>query len=99
MDANLKEIAEWLRHLREEKHLSQRELADRVNMTQSHISNIERGAVNLGVISLLEITRALEHEIMFIPREEIQTVKAVLAAKNRPEAEWSSPAYTPDDEN
>lgn len=99
MNPSLKEIADLLKRLREQKHLSQRELADRVNMTQSHISNIESGAVNLGAISLFEITRALEHEIMLIPREEIQTVKAILAAKNRPESEWSSPAYTPDDEN
>ena len=99
MSAVLKELGETLKSLREKKQLSQRDLAARIDMTQSHLSNIENGQVNFSAKSLFQITRALEHELMFIPRQEIPTIKAILAAKEKPEHERPSPAYTPDEEN
>ncbi|MBA2367764.1 MAG: helix-turn-helix transcriptional regulator [Candidatus Protochlamydia sp.] len=57
--------------------LSQRALAAKVGVPQSHISKIETGLVNLRASSLIELARSLELEIMLVPRPLVQTVLAL----------------------
>ncbi len=99
MSPVLEELAGELKRLREAKHLSQRELAARVGMRQSHISKIETGQVNLGTVALFQIARALEHDVMLIPREEILSIKALLNSKRTPSSELGTPAYHPDEDD
>src|ERR1700729_3128533 len=47
--------------------LSQRALGDKVGLAQSHISKIERGAVDPQTTSLLEIARVLGLELSLVP--------------------------------
>jgi transcriptional regulator with XRE-family HTH domain len=53
--------------LREEKGLSQRALAKKMNKVQTYVSKYERGERRLDVVEFLEVTKALEadpHEII-----------------------------------
>jgi transcriptional regulator with XRE-family HTH domain len=43
--------------------MTQKELGQRVGLPQSHISKIEKGAVDLQLSSLVEIARALDFEV------------------------------------
>jgi len=58
--------------------LSQRELAERTGIPQGHISRIERGEVDLQVSSLVELVRALEMDLVLVPREKLYQTRALL---------------------
>ena len=47
--------------------LSQRALADKVGLAQSHISKIERGAVDPQTTSVVEVARVLGLELSLVP--------------------------------
>lgn len=64
----LENIAQELKAARNKKGLSQRELGAKVGIPQSHISKIENGAVDLKTSSLIELARALDLELMLVPR-------------------------------
>ena len=70
-------IAQELKAARKEKGLSQRELGARVGVPQSHISKIENGAVDLKTSSLIELTRALDLELMLVPRALVPAVQGL----------------------
>ena len=57
--------------------LSQRTLAVKVGVPQSHISKIESGLVNLRASSLVELARSLDLELMLVPRTLVPTVLAL----------------------
>jgi len=59
--------------------LSQRALAQRSGLTQSHISQIENGATEPGLSSLIDLTRALDLEVMLVPRKRIPAVSSLIA--------------------
>lgn len=61
-------VAQELKAARNKKGLSQRELGAKVGIPQSHISKIENGAVDLKTSSLIELARALDLELMLVPR-------------------------------
>jgi transcriptional regulator with XRE-family HTH domain len=57
--------------------LSQRALGAKVGLAQSHISKIERSAVDPQISSLVEIARALGLELMLVPRQLVPAVQAL----------------------
>jgi transcriptional regulator with XRE-family HTH domain len=57
--------------------LSQRALGTKVGLAQSHISKIERAAVDPQVSNLMEIGRALGLELMLIPTQLVPAVQAL----------------------
>jgi len=67
-----------LRAAREARQLSQRELSARTGLPQSHISKIENGTVNITLPSLVELARALELEIMLVPRKLVPAVQSIM---------------------
>jgi transcriptional regulator with XRE-family HTH domain len=67
-----------LREARQEKGLSQRELSALAGVPQSHISKIESGAVNIQLSGLLELARALDLEIVPVPRKLVPAVEAIV---------------------
>lgn len=73
-----KQIVEGLKAAREAKGLSQRALAERVSLPQSHISKIERGGVDIQLSSLTELARALELEIKLVPRKAVPAVESII---------------------
>lgn len=74
------EILQTLRGARKDKGLSQRKLSGRIGLPQSHISKIESGATNPTLSSLVELARALDHEVVIVPRKTLVAVKAIVAA-------------------
>jgi len=71
-------IAEQLRLAREAAGLSQRELSDRSGLTQSHISQIERGTMEPGLSSLVDLTRALDLEVVLAPRRMLPAIRSIV---------------------
>ena len=74
----INEIARTIRAAREAKGLSQRALAKRAGLPQSHISRIENAGVDLRLSSLSEIARALDLELALLPRKAVPAVKSIL---------------------
>lgn len=58
--------------------LSQRALADKVGLAQSHISKIERGAVDPQTTSLVEIARVLGLELSLVPTPLMPALRALV---------------------
>jgi transcriptional regulator with XRE-family HTH domain len=77
MEPRLQPLVATLKRAREQKGLTQRELAKKVGLPQSHISRIERGAVDLQTTGLIEIARALDMELVLVPRALLSAVQAL----------------------
>ena len=58
--------------------LSQRALGDKVGLAQSHISKIERGAVDPQTTSLVEIARVLGLELSLVPTPLMPALRALI---------------------
>ena len=74
----IEHIARVLKGAREARGLSQRALSARVGIPQSHISKIEKGAVDLRVSSLVELARVLDLEVELVPRKALPAVRAMV---------------------
>ena len=77
MNYVIEDFSEQLRAAREKKGLSQRELSALAGVPQSHISKIENSGVDLRISSLAAIGRALDLELMLVPRKALPAVKSV----------------------
>ena len=60
----LKKFGDHVRGLREKKGLSLRELSYACNIDNSKISKIERGMINITMLTLLDLAKALDVEAM-----------------------------------
>jgi transcriptional regulator with XRE-family HTH domain len=77
MPEKLHQIVARLIVARHRAGLSQRALGATVGLAQSHISKIERAAVDPQVSNLVEIARALDLELMLIPTQLVPAVQAL----------------------
>ena len=92
----------WIQTLKEARiarGLSQAELGARVGLPQSHISRIEGGTVDVGLSTLLEVSRSLGLEPMAVPRALVPAVRALLRAGSQDGSPELRPAYALDDED
>jgi transcriptional regulator with XRE-family HTH domain len=83
MIGSIAHIGAGLKAARKQKELSQRELSKKTKVPQSHISKIENGAIDLQTSSLIQISRALEMELMLVPNHLIPTFKSLLRGDNK----------------
>ncbi|MNT44731.1 helix-turn-helix protein [compost metagenome] len=60
--------------------MSQRELSARSGLTQSHISQIERGAMEPGLSSLVDVARALDLEVVLAPKKLMPAIGNILGS-------------------
>jgi len=58
--------------------MSQRALAARSGLTQAHISQIETGRLEPGLSSFIEMARALDLEVVLVPKKLIPAVEGVI---------------------
>ena len=79
-------LVRTLKAAREAKGLSQRDLSARARLPQAHISKIESGAVDLRVSSLVALARALDLEMMLVPRKALTAVQSVVRSSEPPAA-------------
>lgn len=60
MELNYTKIGYRIRTIRKKKGLSQKELADKCNLSANHISHIERANTMVSLPSLIQVINALE---------------------------------------
>ena len=80
---SIQHIAAELKATREKRGLSQRGLSAKVSVPQGHISRIQNGAVDLKTSSLIELARALDLELMLVPRTLVPTVHGLSRSADR----------------
>jgi transcriptional regulator with XRE-family HTH domain len=87
-------IAKSIKVARNKKGLSQRALSAKTGVPQSHISKIENGMVDLQISSLIEISRALDLELVLVSTTLLPAVEALHSSMNSGQV----PAYRLTDE-
>lgn len=87
-------LATQLRHARESAGLSQRALSSASGLGQSHISLIERGALEPGLGSLIDMARALDLELVLVPRKLLPAVEAITGNSPLHDTQSSSKGIT-----
>jgi transcriptional regulator with XRE-family HTH domain len=92
-------IVSALRRAREEKGLSQRALGGKIGLSQNHISKIENAAVDPQLSNLVELARALDLEVMLVPRRTVPAVQGLVRVQGAAasDAVRPRPAYRLDD--
>ncbi|KAA1183839.1 helix-turn-helix transcriptional regulator [Rhizobium tropici] len=73
------------REAREALGVSQRVLGERAGLTQSHISQIESGKMEPGLSSFIDMTRALDLELMLVPKKLVPGVLGLVKAQATPD--------------
>jgi len=74
-----------VREIREASGLSQRALSERTGQTQSHISQIESGKMEPGLSSFIDMARALDVELMLVPKKLVPGVTALMRSQATPD--------------
>ncbi len=72
------ELANQIKVAREAASLSQRELSALSGVTQAHISQIESGKLNPGVATIVDIGRALDMEVVLVPKRMLSAVNSLI---------------------
>ena len=66
-----------LRGARQRRQLSQQELARKLGLRQRQISDLERAATDSRLSTIQNVARALDLELMLIPRQLLATIEAL----------------------
>jgi transcriptional regulator with XRE-family HTH domain len=81
------EMRQALKRAREQRGWSQREMASRVGLTQTHISGIESGKIVPRYDTLLELVRMLDSDLLLVPRALVPVVLSLIRDQAQPEQE------------
>ena len=74
-----------LKDARKKRSWSQREMASRLGMTQTHISGIESGKIVPRYDTLLELVRILDSDLIMVPRSLVPVVQSLIRDSIRPD--------------
>ncbi|MFN8658140.1 MAG: helix-turn-helix transcriptional regulator [Candidatus Obscuribacterales bacterium] len=86
-DTFLLALSQAVRDRRESLRLTQEEVAERARLHRTYISDIERGARNLSLRSLVELARALEmqaSDLVIIVEKKLAELKSVSGSDSSP---------------
>ncbi len=78
-------LVSQVREVREASGMSQRALSDRTGQTQSHISQIESGKMEPGLSSFIDMARALDLELVLVPKKLVPGVTALVRSQATPD--------------
>ena len=74
-----------LKDAREKRGWTQRHLASRLGLTQTHISGIESGKIVPRYDTLLELVRILDSDLLMVPRALVPVVQSLIRDHARPD--------------
>ena len=74
-----------LKEAREKRGWTQRDLASRLGLTQTHISGIESGKIVPRYDTLLELVRILDRDLLMVPRALVPVVQSLIRDHARPD--------------
>jgi transcriptional regulator with XRE-family HTH domain len=74
-----------LKEVREKRGWTQRDLASRVGLTQTHISGIESGKIVPRYDTLLELVRILDRDLLMVPRALVPVVQSLIRDHLQPD--------------
>lgn len=77
MNYTIEKIASEIKAARQKKGLSQKALSLKVGIPQSHLSKIEKGVVDLQTSTLIQISRALDLELVLVSKNYLSAVQAL----------------------
>ena len=92
MYSNLKELGARIRDARKKCGLNQAELAEKLNISTSHMSDIETGRSNFGIDIFMNITEILQVSADTLLRTNIPEVEAIYATEFKDLTEGCSAA-------
>ena len=81
MDSSLKEVGLRIKEVRKKRRISQADLAEIINVSISHMSDIETGRTNFGVDIFMRITEALQVSADVLLRTDVPEVDVLYAAE------------------
>lgn len=81
MDDSLKEVGARIKEVRKKRKMSQVELAEKINISISHLCDIETGRTNFGVDIFMRITEALQVSADVLLRTDVPEVDVLYAAE------------------
>lgn len=74
-------VLQTLRETRLERGLKQAELANKLGIGQSQISDLERAAVDPRLSTVQDVARVLDLELMLVPRQLIPVIDGLVRRK------------------
>ncbi|MBO4228398.1 MULTISPECIES: helix-turn-helix domain-containing protein [Bradyrhizobium] len=78
MSYESEELVHEIQSRRAKTGMSQRALADRTGLSQAHISQMETGRLEPGLSSFLRIARALDLEVVLVPKKFLPAVEGII---------------------
>jgi transcriptional regulator with XRE-family HTH domain len=72
------DLVQTIRNRRAAAGISQRDLGARSGLSQAHISQIESGKLEPGLSSFIDLARALDFEVMLVPKRMLPAVQGLL---------------------
>jgi transcriptional regulator with XRE-family HTH domain len=78
-------MRQGLKEARGKHGWSQRNLASRLGMTQTHISGIESGKIVPRYDTLLELVRILDGDLLMVPRALVPVVQSLIRDHLQPD--------------
>jgi transcriptional regulator with XRE-family HTH domain len=90
-----KDLRQALKEAREKRAWTQRDLSSRLGLTQKHISGIESGKIVPRYDTLLELVRALDRDLLMVPRALVPVVQSLVRdhLKDQPGEGEERPLY------
>jgi transcriptional regulator with XRE-family HTH domain len=79
------DIRRTLKEVREKRGWTQRDLASRLGLTQTHISGIESGKIVPRYDTLLELVRILDRDLLMVPRALVPVVQSLIRDHLQPD--------------
>ena len=66
-----------LRRIREQRGATQGTVASKAGLNATYLSKIEREQVDPRISTVQDIARALEHEVLVVPRDLVPTIRSL----------------------
>lgn len=94
----IQDYVKQMRKARLERGWSQKELAQKAGITQSHLSRIEGGEMDMRFSNVIELVRLLNLEVLFVPKHSVTSINSLIDEISEKTEVTSKPAFTLDEE-